>query len=122
VGKLARASSGSLPSFPSAMPAEIRAKAREKLIDDLDTLQGIIENPEEKGQTRVQAIKLKATVGGVLSSASIPRDVVEGKIELTAEFLRQRLGDAVYATLLKSNSPSEENRFGAEGLSSIWNL
>lgn len=105
----ARSRSASLPEFPRILPSDVRAKARSGLLDDMETLQWIIDDPEQKGNVRVSAVKLKATIGGVLGSSSIPRDVVEEKIGETALYLRRKLGDEVFATL-------------AEDLTDIWNV
>lgn len=100
---------GRVPTFPKVLPGEVRAKARAGLLEDLDTLQGVIDSELTSATVKVQAVKLKATIGGVLSSQSLPRDVVEEKIGETAQYLRQRFGDEVFATM-------------ADDLSNIWNL
>ena len=90
-----RRAPSSLPAFPTTLPGEVRAKARAGLLRDLDTLQGIIDSDFTKAHVRVQGVKLKAQIGGVLSSASIPRDVVEEKIGQTRDLLVSALGEAV---------------------------
>lgn len=103
--------SGSLPESlkGKVLPGEIRAEARRKLKHDLGVLQAIIDDGEQKGATRVAAVKLKALIAGVTSSQSVPRDVVEEKIGEMARYLRMRLGDEAYATM-------------APDLSAIWDV
>ena len=105
----AHTTGGSLPAMPSGrVPSDIRRRALNKASGVLRELSRLAKHAE-KEHVRVMAGKAVLHVAAVTGSSSVPKDLVYEKTERTARLLRERLGDAVYATL-------------ADDLSRIWDI
>src|SRR4051812_45632342 len=91
------------------LPSRARAKALSRVDRHLEVLHDIIESADASDKVKVTAIKLNAEIAAVRNGKSIPRDVVDQHIVQTAAYLRDKLGEPVYAAL-------------ADGLSAIWDL
>lgn len=110
--------SGNLPALPSptqvsremgTLPVAQRSEARQQALSYsrgwINLLDDIARDEDQKGATRVSAMKAGLAVAALLSSTNIPRDVVKEKWELTVDVIRDLLPPELWAEFAERVRP-----------------